>query len=402
MVLVCSAQGHSLAIAKRIDSLILARYNKSMFNGSILVQKDGELIYKRSLGWANIETRDTLKLSYPVRIASVTKTLTAVCILMLVDEGKVSLEHDVHDYLPEITKTGITIHHLLSHTSGIAAINGGGHFDKIGSYLEEREEYRFTNADVLRYFKEYQPEPLAEPGAKYSYSNVSYTILASIVERISGMKYADYLEKNIFIPCKMESSFLYLPNTKNNNPEKVFSYLRTEEEGYKREEVYYKYDDQGELLYSNDIYGDKYICSTVEDMNLFNKALLDGQLLQLSTVEKMLTPVLLNNGKPTADKQGYGIYQNTRTDRFFYEHSGAIGAYEVLNMFDLKGTQIILMLNIENGEFFRIASAVEDILENKKEQKTYKGRKEKLPKAKSAFLPVFNQKYKINYTPLYD
>ena len=388
-------------VAKRIDSLLLSRYNKGLFNGSLLIQKEGEVIYKRSLGWANIEKRDTLKLNYPMRIASITKTYTAVCILQLVDKGLINLHEDIHTYIPEIEKTGITIHHLLSHSSGISYINGGNHFRKMKKYQRERGGNRWVNEDVLSYFKEFKPKQRAIPGEEHSYSNISFTILGSLIERLSGKKYSEYLSENIFKPCNMNNSFLYLPNDTNDNPEKVLSY-RLKKGKFKYIPVYYKYKKNGDLKYSDDFYGDKYICSTVEDMNHFNTALLNGKLISNELLEKMKTPVLLNNGKPSHDLYGYGLSQIEFNDSMYYDHGGYIAAFEAINMFSDSGLQIVLLMNIETGEYFELYYALMSILQNKGELKMYGPNSTVMTKNKEKFQPIFEKTHKINYKLLYE
>ena len=352
-------------IAKRIDSLILSRYNKGLFNGSVLVQKDGEIIYKRSLGWANIELKDTLEIGDPMRIASITKTFTAVCVLKLVEEGKVNLHEDINTYLPEIEKSGITIHHLLSHTSGICYINGGPHFRKMMKYQRKRGDKRWTNDDVLKYFEEYKPKVRKEVGEEHLYSNISFSILASLIERLSGKPYKEYLDENIFTPLRMNNSYLYLPNDYNDNPEKVLSY-RLKGSRLKYTPVYYEYKKNGELKYSDDIYGDKYIISNVEDMQKFNQALVDYKIISKPFVDSMIRPVLLNSGKPHYDNYGYGLYQTTSVDTLFYQHGGNIAAFEALNLFDFEGTQIVLLMNLDFGERYLIYNQILEIFNEKR------------------------------------
>lgn len=395
------AQGKNIDYAKRIDSLLLSRYNKGLFNGSVLVQKDGETIYKRSLGWANIEKEDTLEITDPMRIASITKTFTAVCVLQLVDEGKVNLHEDINTYLPEIEKSGITIHHLLSHKSGICYINGGPHFRRMKKYQKARGDHRWTNEDVLAYFKDSKPKVRKEPGEEHRYSNVSFTILASLIERMSGLKYKDYLQQYIFEPSNMVNSSVYLPNDTDTNPEKVVSY-RLKSKELKEVPVYYSYDKNGELIYSTDMYGDKYILSTVEDMQRFNKALLSGKIISLALVEKMKTPVLLNDGKPSYNNYGYGIYQTQWTDSLSYQHGGNIAGFEAMNLFDEKGNQVILLMNLNFSERYYLYHQLLRFINGSKSKNLYERVDEKHKKRNKKMKNLFEEKYKINYAPLYE
>ena len=319
----------------------------------------------------------------------------------MVDEGKVDLHEDINTYLPEIEKSGITIHHLLSHTSGICYINGGPHFRRMKKYQKARGDHRWTNEDVLSYFKDAKPKTRNEPGEEHRYSNVSFTILASLIERISGLKYKDYLQKYIFEPSNMVNSSVYLPNDTDTNPEKVVSYKLKSKE-LKEVSVYYRYKENGELKSSNDMYGDKYIISTVEDMNRFNKALLSGKIMRLALVEKMKTPVLLNIGRPSYDNYGYGIYQTQRTDSLSYQHGGNIAGFEAMNIFNDKGDQVILLMNLNFSERYYLYHQLLQFINGTKSENLFERVDKKKMKRNKKMKILFEKKYKINYAPLYE
>jgi len=383
-------------IAKKIDSILLANYNLGIFNGSVLVAKEGEIIYKRAFGWSDFEKRDTLKITDPMRIASVTKTFTAVAILQLVEQGKINLHEDINTYIPEIERRGMTIHHLLSHTSGIAYINGGKHFIKITKEIRKNSDSEFgiriTNEDILAYFKNHQPEPRNKVGEKFFYSNVSYTILASLIEKVSGQKYADYLKQNIFSPLNMENTKLYLPeDLEINNTEKVKSYSIKKgklKDGY----LYYYYNNKGKLAFSNDTYGDKYILSTVEDLYKFNLALINNKLVTKKSFKLMTTPVSETKTK----NYGYGIYNDNSISKNNHVHTGGIADFSALNYFEDNGNQIIFLTNVNSSSFFFLYHALVHLIHEEEN----KIKEIKRNKSEIEYEKLFEKQYKIKYEPL--
>ena len=386
------AQDNSIYIA-RIDSLVQAKYNLGQFNGSILVKKGDEIIYKRAMGWADFEAKDTLKLTTPTRLASVTKSITAVCVMQLVEQGKVDLHEDINTYLPEIEKTGITVYHLLSHTSGIAYINGGGgHFNKIMKIAKDLGAIRYSNKHVLMYFEKYKPKPRFAPGNKFKYSNIGYTILASLIERVSKVGYGEYLKQNIFDPLDMKNSFLFIPaiEEKDNILPRAFSYVFGEK--LDKAYAYYQYDEHGKIVLSNTMYGDKAVYSTVEDMEKFNTGFLNGELLLDKYVKLICTPVKVNSGKVNSGNYGLGIFVIRKSSNGLTEfsHTGGIAYFATINMI-VKGTYQIILLQSSPQNPYELSYACYDALEGKKRSPTKqskKGRKK---------VEIFNKKYKIHY-----
>jgi len=371
---------------------VKAKYDQGMFNGSILVKRGDEIIYKKAMGWANFEAGDTLKLTTPTRLASVTKSLTAVCVLKLVEEGKIDLHEDIHTYLPEIPKTGITAHHLLSHTSGIPFVNklNKGHMGEIWGLAKSEGVNRYSNKHMLLYFERDKPKTDFKPGEQWVYRNIGFSILASLIERVSQISYGDYLKQNIFDPLGMENSFLFIPaiNQKDNVP-RAFSYNfdKKVERGF----AYYGYDLQGKIFVSNVIYGDRSVYSTVEDMEKFNTAFLSGNIITSKYVELALTPVKLNSGEINKKNYGYGFeIEKSENGEVVVRHSGAIIYYGAMNMMVDKKYQIILLISAR-GAFMELVNGCYDILEHKPLTVRKRSKKDE-KKAK-----LFNEHYRIDY-----
>lgn len=157
----------------KIDSVLNFYHEQGILNGSVLVAEAGKVIYRKAFGYANMETKDTLILGSNFRIASVSKQFTAMCIMILEERGKLDYDDDFQKYLPELKYEGITIRHLLWHTSGMPD------YVELMDELWDPNEY-YVNDDVLKLMSKHLPEKYFEPGEKYEYSNTGYVLLASI------------------------------------------------------------------------------------------------------------------------------------------------------------------------------------------------------------------------------
>lgn len=183
--------------------------------------------YEKSFGFRNQEKQLPVTADTIFGIGSITKSMTSIAILQLQEVGKVSVHDTIKTYIPEITFEGsdnITIHHLLTHTSGIPPLNTlfyanklsmemDGTFDlqiKLGVPLDREQNSIDTYDDLINYLNTIQLVPLDKPGQSFSYSNDGYALLGIIIERVSGLSYEDYIEKNIFQPLGMKNSFFQL------------------------------------------------------------------------------------------------------------------------------------------------------------------------------------------------
>lgn len=184
------------------DSLFQSSIDSSFIAGaSVLVYKDGELLLDKSYGYASLELTVPMPENGVFRIASVTKHFTAAAIIKLLEEGRLSLDDDITEYLDFDTKgRKITIHHLLNHTSGIP-----GYTELPGGLELLTREF---NRDTLLRFIE-NSDLLFEPGEALIYSNSGYTFLGFIIEEVTGLDYGEYLKKQFFDPLGMENTSVF-------------------------------------------------------------------------------------------------------------------------------------------------------------------------------------------------
>ena len=182
--------------ASQIDSLMIKLYNRGQFNGSVLVAEHGDVIYKKGFGKANFKESLDYTPATPSYLASLTKQFTAMAIMMLAENKKLSYEDKLSKYFPEFPPYAvkITIRNLLNHTSGIPDYFSLG---IVHPGLRNEEVLKaLVKIDSLNF----------QPGSKFEYSNSGYVLLAMIIEKVSGLPFNIFLKINIFDPLKMDNT----------------------------------------------------------------------------------------------------------------------------------------------------------------------------------------------------
>src|SRR6185369_11378886 len=185
---------------EKLDKLISAYAEYGKFNGSVLVAEKGEIIYKKGFGLANMEWGISNQPATKFRLGSVTKQFTAMLILQLVSENKLKLDVPISTYLPDYPKKNgniITIHHLLTHTSGIPDFTSFPNFREMMRDPYRPEEIVSLFADSVLEFT---------PGEKFQYSNSGYILLGYLIEKITGKSYEQVLQNKILTPLKMNNT----------------------------------------------------------------------------------------------------------------------------------------------------------------------------------------------------
>ncbi|HMH33100.1 MAG TPA: serine hydrolase domain-containing protein [Puia sp.] len=252
------------------------------FNGSILVAKNGEVIYEKYCGYKEPRKKaDSINEHTPFHLASVTKTFTAMGILKLWEEGKLDIHDEVSKYLAGFPYPGVTIKNLLSQRSGL--LNYVHFMDQSGW---DKRKF-LTNADLLVYINSHKAlVQRALPGRHFEYSNTNYALLALVIEKASGQTYPEFMAKNFFLPLKMEDTY-------------VFNLSDTE----KAMKSFKRYGRAYPLEYLDAVYGDKNIYSTTHDLLKWDLALRSGLLFKKSTLDSAYSPYSFE--KP--GKRNYGL-----------------------------------------------------------------------------------------------
>ena len=290
----------------KIQNLLEKNFPADQPGVTLLVAKDGKIIFKGASGMANLELNIPMKADHILRIGSITKQFTAVSILMLQEQGKLNIQDDLTKFIPDYptNEKKITIEHLLAHTSGIQS------YTEIPGFMENQLKGDKTVEEMMNLFKN---EPMNfSPGEKFQYNNSGYFLLGVIIEKASGMTYGEFVEKNIFQKIGMKNSFY-------DSESKV---IPNRVPGY---EIDYGEIINAPYLTSTIPYAAGSLISTVEDLYKWNQAIHDYKLIKKTSLEKALTPFTLNDGEATEYGYGWGI-KNFFGEKV-YQHSGGINGF---------------------------------------------------------------------------
>ena len=278
---------------------------KDGFNGAWLYAENGEIVSKGVLGFRDPEntlpiTEDTI-----FQLASVSKTFTATAVMLLMRQGLLSPEDEITKFFPEIPYPGVTVRHLLNHTSGIP-----DYFDDADWFIRIwKEEKRVPgNDEILRFLRETKAKPYFAPGEGLHYSNTGYNLLALLVERLSGVPYEDFLQKNIFEPAGMTSTRC-CHIRRDGVPFENYARATVFEDGKWVADV--DSAEDGDVVAFDGLNGDDYVYSNIFDMLTWDRALREGKILTPEEQKLAYSPGKLNNGEDAVydedDGLGYGF-----------------------------------------------------------------------------------------------
>ena len=276
----------------KVDWLISEKMSKEKIPGlSIAIVKEGKLVWSKGYGYADLENLVPAKSNTAYRSASIGKTITATAIMQLVEQGKIDLDKPIQDYcaaFPE-KKWIVTTRNLLNHTSGIRHYGGKNNKEELLSKVHY--ENVVSALDIFKY-----DNLLFEPGSHYAYSTYGYNVLGCIIEGASNQNFMKYLEENIFIPSKMQSTQADIP----------CQLIPNRAQGY-------QINKKGKLLnseyvdMSNKLPAGGFI-TTVEDMALFAKHFMEDELVREETKELMFTPQKTSGNEIIAYGLGWGLF----------------------------------------------------------------------------------------------
>lgn len=336
ILLSVALQGAALAQDKvaKIDQLLTLHTKYGQFNGAVLVADNGKVIYKKGFGLANMEWNIPNAPDTKFRLGSITKQFTATLILQLVEQGKIKLDGKLIDYLPDYRKdTGekVTIHHLLSHTSGIPS------YTSLPGFAQSISRNPFAVNDFV---KKYTSGDLEfEPGTKFVYNNSGYFLLGAIIEKVTGKPYEQVVKENIFDPVGM----------KNSGYDHWGTILNKRATGYTKTAAGY---DTAPYLDMSIPYAAGSLYSTVEDLYLWDQAMYGEKILSAKSKELML--------KPNLNDYAYGLFIRTATlgpnklavPTVF--HNGGINGFNT-SMLRIPGEKrlIVLLDNAEHGQYLQ-------------------------------------------------
>ena len=317
-------------INKDINKLFESYAHYNRFIGNVLISQDNNIIYEKSFGYANIENHKKNTKNSIFSIASVTKPLTAVGIMKLVEDGRLTLETPINtffpNFIPDFSKD-ITIRHLLNHSSGMQA--NIGRIDDEGNGLMP-EEYAITLDELLEKFKDSKLK--FEPGKGYEYNNFGYSLLAYIIEKVSKKSYADYMEEAVFKPANMKNTAV---DSYKSSSERAFPHSGLGMNEFKKLNY---------TVYSSWIIGAGNINSTTGDLYNFMKALENGTLLKPASVDKLYSYTQLRGVNDS--KYGLGWRIEHKGGEEWINHTGLLpGSSSLIGSLKQSNIKIIILSN---------------------------------------------------------
>jgi len=319
-------------------------YEKGGFNGTWLYAEKGEIVSKGAFGFRDAENTLPMTEDSIFEMASVTKQFTAAAVMLLVRDGKLDLDTEYKEYFPEYPYPGVTIRHLLTHTSGMPDFSVSGWVAPI-----LKNEKRIPSCgEVIRFIRESGEEAACVPGEKFVYTDVGYCLLANAVEKASGTGFEDYLKKNLFEPAGMKDTGIY-HTRRDGRPSGRFTRNMVLEDG-----KYVPSDlsklDAGYVVGSDGMNGCDYAYTTIFDMLAWDRALREEKVLTREEQQVMYTPGRLNNGENAGadeDDDGYGFGWGIRNDPEFgliVSHSGGMPGLETWFMRFVDADRVLVIL----------------------------------------------------------
>ncbi len=324
-----------------LDDFFQKRYQKKKFNGCVLYADSGRVLYKEAFGYRDFKKKDTLEIDHAFQLASVSKPITAIGILKLYQNNKLSLDDTVQKFIPDFPYADITVRLLLAQRSGLP------NYMYFGDKHWPDWDVPISNDDVLELMVRYEPKPYYRPNRRYNYSNTNYAILASIIERVSGTTYSKYMSENIFRPLNMSRSFVYnkCKMSKNDIPRRAIGY---DERGRVAEDTYL-----------NGVVGDKGIYSTVEDLYSLDKAITLGGFLPDSLLKIAYLPFHRDLRKNDNYGLGWRLDNSDEKNPIIY-HTGWWKGFRsyYIRMPQSKKVLIILSNTARRGTFLKLKHLV--------------------------------------------
>lgn len=328
----------------KIDSIFRRLSSGNHFNGCVLVAQHGQIIYKNSFGIANPMLNEPLSINSVFQLASVSKTITGVAVLQLIEEEKIGLDDFVSLFFPSFPYNNVTVRNLLSHTSGIPDYTK---LDPI--YYPDANQY-LNNEEALNAIVQAN-QPLGfSPGTKFRYNNSNYAILAYLVEKVSGERFPEYVKNHIFSPLKMNNSFIAYPEQIWEKTNRTFGF-------YPNRQMYINDRFDG-------VFGDKGAYSTVEDMFKFDRALYPNILLKEETLQLAFTNNILDMNSSKKYGLGFRLREDQNNQKIIYHNGWWHGYRTAFHRRESDNSCVVILSNRLDRVVYTQAKQLFNILDN--------------------------------------
>jgi len=317
---------------------------------SISLMRAGKLIYSKGFGWANLETKTPVTPTSVFRIASNTKQFTAAAVMLLQEEGKLSVDDKLDKFFPDFPRgTEVSLRQVLTHTAGL------GNYTRV---KPPREFFQIARRDydpdaLYAAMKKTDPLYLFEPGTNWEYVNTGYVLLGLLVQKVAGEPFGAYLKRRLFDPAGMRDTAL--DDTTPVVPNRVSGYS-----AHPRSTTDF---DNASYISMTYVGGAGAIRSTTDDLCRWRAALFGGRLVSPASLKEMTTPARLKDGSlpmtgpPSARRHvnyGFGLIISTMEGRPCIRHTGHINGFQSeLRTFPDEQITYAFLSNIDNFDSHR-------------------------------------------------
>lgn len=316
------------AVAARIDAAIAPYYKAGDPGATLIVTRDGKTLLRKAYGMADVAAKVPMREDTSLRLGSITKQFTGTAIMMLVDEGKLAVSDPITKFLPDYPTHGkvITVEHLLTHTSGIVSYTSKPDF-RAGMARE------LTVQQMIDTFKNHPLE--FEPGTRFAYNNSGYFLLGAIIEKVSGMPYAKFVEQRIFVPLDMAQTAY--EGYERGPTMRAAGHSKTQK-GY----------EPSPALSMSQPYAAGSLVSNVDDLARWDAAIASGKLLKPASWARAFTPYKLADGKLTG--YGYGWSVGTLRGSPSVGHGGGINGFSTYAVrLPEQKVYVAVLTNLDGG-----------------------------------------------------
>ncbi len=319
---------------QQIDELFSAYDGDTMSGAAVRVIRDGEIVLTRTYGMADLEGRRPVSAATNFRLASLTKQFTAMSVLMLIDEGRLTLDTVMVQVFQDFPRYGddISIEYLLQHRSGLVDYE---------TLVPEDATEQVHDADVLELMKQ-QDAGYFGPGSEYRYSNSGYAVLAMIVEEMANMSFVEFLRQRIFEPVGMRNTVAFRDGI-NSVPKRAFGYT-----------VIGDHVEPSDQSPYSAVLGDGGVYSSLDDLSLWDQALYRDDLISAESKARMLTPAL--------EDYGFGWRIDDYRGHRRHHHSGSTSGFRnFLQRFPDERLTIIVLTNRAEPDVQPLAERIAEL-----------------------------------------
>ena len=353
-LMACSYGARSEDIPDRIARIFNTACAKHQFSGVLLVAQKGKPIFYQAKGIRDLKTGAALQKTDIFELASVSKQFTAMIIMMLKEQGKMSFDDHAEKYL-NIKYKNVTIRQLLNHTSGLPDYQ-----DLMDKYWDKSKVA--GNEDAIAYLNKYGGPMHFDPGSDYEYSNTGYILLASIAEKVTGKDFSDLCRNWIFIPLQMKNT-----DIRSNEAKKTISNFAMGHVYVKELHKYARADSfpsSDYTIWLGNRKGPGRISSTAEDLLKWDRALYTNRLVSQKTLNEALSASTLTDGLPCDYGFGWMIDQNPKLGKVAYHSGDNPGYHTYFVRFIDKDYTIVLLNNNDSEEMINLIGSITEALIN--------------------------------------